>query len=96
MIPPLNTILGFAVHFTLFSLSLAMLAVVYRFLKGPTLPDRMIVMDLLSSVVISLAIVFGILTGLDHYLSIAVSVALIAFMGSVAFAYYLTKMLNND
>jgi multicomponent Na+:H+ antiporter subunit F len=94
--PPLNTILGFAVHFTLLSLSLAMLAVVYRFLKGPTLPDRMIVMDLLSSVVISLAIVFGILTGLDHYLSIAVSVALIAFMGSVAFAYYLTKMLNND
>ena len=96
MTPPINTILGFAVHFTLFSLSLVMLAVLYRFLKGPTLPDRMIVMDLLSSVVIGLAILFGILTGFDHYLSIAVSVALIVFMGNVAFAYYLTKTLNND
>ncbi len=96
MIPPVNTLIGFAVHFALIAMSLTFLAALYRLFKGPTMPDRLVVVDLISSSIIGLALLFAIITRNIHYVNVAVTIALIGFMGNVAFANYLKKSLNND
>ncbi|MDP2237727.1 MAG: monovalent cation/H+ antiporter complex subunit F [Bacteroidales bacterium] len=75
----------------LIMLSSAMLLSLYRLAKGPSLPDRIVALDLIASLSIGFTIVFAIYTGQVRYLDIAVIVALIIFIGTVAYATYLKK-----
>lgn len=61
----------------------------YRLLKGPYLPDRVLALDFMSSVAIGFTAIYAIATGNAVLLDIALSVALLSFLGSVAFGYYL-------
>ena len=72
-------------------LSVAMLLALFRLAKGPSLPDRIIALDLIATLTIGLTIVFAIYTGQVRYLDIAAIVALVLFIGTVAFATYLKK-----
>lgn len=72
-------------------LSAAMLLALYRLAKGPSLPDRIVALDLIASLSIGFTIVFAIYTGQVRYLDIAVIVALVIFIGTVAYATYLKK-----
>lgn len=72
-------------------LSAAMLLALYRLAKGPSLPDRIVALDLIASLSIGFTIVFAIYTGEERYLDIAVTVALVIFIGTVAYATYLKK-----
>lgn len=72
-------------------LSLAMLLTLYRLAKGPSLPDRIVALDLIASLSIGFTIVFAMYTGQVRYLDIAVIVALVIFIGTVAYATYLKK-----
>ncbi len=75
----------------LIMLSSAMLLSLYRLAKGPSLPDRIVALDLIASLSIGFTIVFAIYTGQVRYLDIAVIVALVIFIGTVAYATYLKK-----
>jgi multicomponent Na+:H+ antiporter subunit F len=96
MIPAADTPIGFALHFALVCLSLAYFAALYRLLKGPTIPDRIIVIDLVASATIGIILTFIILTGKTIYINVALVIALIVFMGNVAFAKYLKKTVCDD
>jgi multicomponent Na+:H+ antiporter subunit F len=72
-------------------LSAAMLLALYRLAKGPSLPDRIVALDLIASLSIGFTIVFAIYTGQVRYLDIAVIVAVVIFIGTVAYATYLKK-----
>lgn len=72
-------------------LSAAMLLALYRLAKGPGLPDRIVALDLIASLSIGFTIVFAIYTGQVRYLDIAAIVALVIFIGTVAYATYLKK-----
>jgi multicomponent Na+:H+ antiporter subunit F len=72
-------------------LSAAMLLALYRLAKGPSLPDRIVALDLIASLSIGFTIVFAIYTDQERYLDIAVTVALVIFIGTVAYATYLKK-----
>ncbi|MFA5573459.1 MAG: cation:proton antiporter [Brumimicrobium sp.] len=77
-------------------LSLAVLLVFIRFLLGPTLSDRVISLDLLITIGISIIAVFSIIYNMPSFLDIAMIFALIAFLSTVAFAYYLEKGKRNE
>lgn len=62
---------------------------VYRLWKGPFLPDRVLALDFLSAVAIGFTAIYSIATGNAVLLDVALSVALLSFLGSVAFGYYL-------
>lgn len=96
MIPSATTLLGFSIHFALISLSLAYFAALYRLLAGPTLPDRIVVSDLVASASIGIVLVFTVITGKTVLINIAMALALIVFMGTVAFARYLKKNVNDE
>jgi multicomponent Na+:H+ antiporter subunit F len=86
-----SEIVLFAIHFGLVSLSVACMAALYRLVKGPTIPDRIIVIDLVASITIGITLLVVLLTGKPVFINIAMVIALIVFMGNVAFARYLKR-----
>lgn len=72
-------------------LSVSMLLTFIRFMKGPRVVDRVIALDLIITIGIAFITVFSIRTGQELFLDVAMILALIAFLGTVAFAYYLDK-----
>jgi multicomponent Na+:H+ antiporter subunit F len=72
-------------------LGLSVFIIVLRFIKGPSLADRVVALDLLVTVGIGIIAVYSIASGQPTYLDIAMILALIAFLGTVAFAYYLKR-----
>lgn len=77
-------------------LSTSTLLVFIRFLMGPTLPDRVVALDLLITIGISIIAVYSIVTNRPSFLDIAMIFALIAFLSTVAFSYYLEKRKRNE
>lgn len=77
-------------------LALSVLIIFVRFLKGPTVSDRVIALDLLITTGVGIIAVYSITTNQPTFLDIAMILALIAFLGTVAFAYYLEKRERND
>ncbi len=92
--PEINPVLNFAVYFSFACLTIALFAGLYRLLTGPSLPDRIVVMDLVASLVIGLILTYIMMTGQTVYLNVAVVIALLVFMGNIAFAKYLGKKLK--
>jgi multicomponent Na+:H+ antiporter subunit F len=77
-------------------LALSVVLVFIRFLKGPTLSDRVVALDLLITIGIGIIAVYSIISNQPTFLDIAMILALIAFLGTVAFSYYLEKREQND
>lgn len=72
-------------------MSLAMLFAFFRLIQGPSLPDRVVALDLMATLVIGVIAAYSVATGQSAYLDVAVTVALIAFLGTVAFANYIQR-----
>lgn len=80
-----------ATYFALPVISIAILIVFIRLAKGPTIEDRIVAFDLLTSIGISLFAVYAVLTKSIQVIDVGIILALIAFLGTVAFAYYLER-----
>ncbi len=81
-------------HAALISLGILTLAAgiaLWRLLRGPALPDRVIALDLIASIVIGMIAAYAVLTNLNVMLNAAVIIALISFLGTVALARYLER-----
>ncbi len=72
-------------------LAASAIVVLYRFIKGPTLPDRVTAIDLITTIVIAIIVVFSILWKSPNFFDVAMVLSLISFLGSMSFAFYLTK-----
>ena len=77
-------------------LAISVLIIFVRFLKGPTLSDRVVSLDLLITTGVGIIAVYSIVTNQPAFLDIAMILALIAFLSTVAFSYYLEKKEKND
>jgi multicomponent Na+:H+ antiporter subunit F len=80
--------LDMALDIALVVLSLALLVTVVRVVIGPTLPDRVLALDMLTASAIGFVAVFGIRTGQTLYADIAIALGLVAFLATVAFARF--------
>ncbi|CEN40332.1 PhaF2 protein [Capnocytophaga canimorsus] len=72
-------------------LAFSALLIVVRFMKGPHLADRVVAVDLLFSVGTAIISIYSIISNHALFLDIATIFALIAFLSTVAFSYYLVK-----
>jgi len=77
-------------------LSIALIIVFIRFLIGPTIVDRIIALDLVVTIGIGIISIYSIINNQPNFLDIALILALIAFLGTVAFTYYLEKRDKNE
>lgn len=71
-------------------LGLSVLLIFIRFLKGPHVVDRVVALDLTISIGVAIIAVYSMIVKNHAFLDDAMIMALIAFLGSVAFAYYLS------
>ncbi len=80
--------------FTFFILALLSIAVVIAFVRlvlGPSLPDRVVALDLMTTLGIGVIAVYAIASHQAIFLDVAIIVAMISFLGTIAFAYYLER-----
>jgi multicomponent Na+:H+ antiporter subunit F len=67
-------------------LSAGMVFSFIRVLAGPTLADRVVAMDALATMIIGALVLIAIITGTSLLLDIALAIALVVFLGTIALA----------
>ena len=84
-------ILHSALSLTFGLLTVAWLLNLYRLIKGPTLPDRVLALDTMYINSIALIVLYGIQVDSKLYFEAAMLIALIGFVSTVAVAKYMTR-----
>ena len=72
-------------------LGLAMLCATFRILRGPRAQDRVVGFDTLYVNAMLLLVTFGIRSGSMIYFEVALVIALLGFVGTVALAKFLLR-----
>jgi multicomponent Na+:H+ antiporter subunit F len=75
-------------------LGLALLLSIWRIILGPTVSDRVLALDLMTVVAMGFVGAIAVRTGLVLYLDIAIALALLGFLATVALSRYI--MLRAD
>lgn len=76
------------------SLAVMSVAVVFAFIRlviGPSLPDRVVALDMIATLLVGMLVLSGILQMQPHPVRVATVLALVNFVGTVAFATYIRK-----
>jgi multicomponent Na+:H+ antiporter subunit F len=67
----------------------------YRIIKGPTIPDRMVAIDIFGILVVGVCSIIAIDTGKSYILDIGIAWIILSFIGTITLAKYLSgKKLN--
>ena len=61
----------------------------YRVAIGPSALDRTVAIDILGTVIVGFCVLLSLVTGRDLYMNVAMSWALLSFVGTIALAKYL-------
>jgi multicomponent Na+:H+ antiporter subunit F len=81
----------FSIIFALVLLCLSLLLMVIRLIIGPSLEDRVIALDLVMTTGIAAIAVYSLVTRSKTVLDVGIIIALLSFLGTVAFAFYLER-----
>ncbi|MFN4123572.1 MAG: cation:proton antiporter [Flavobacteriales bacterium] len=81
----------FLYYIILPALSISIMLVFVRFIKGPDIVDRVLALDLIITIGLGLITCYSIIYDQPTFLDIGLILALIAFLGTIAFSYYLEK-----
>jgi multicomponent Na+:H+ antiporter subunit F len=84
------TAYGMAVAFSLVGVSLLLAFV--RLVKGPTLADRVVALDLVTMILVVILTLFGMSVDDSAYIDAAIALGLVAFLATVAFARYIERL----
>ena len=63
----------------------------WRLLVGPELADRVVALDMVSMILVVFLVLFKLVSGENAYIYVAIALALIAFLATVAFANYIDR-----
>jgi len=77
------------INFYLALIAIATLLSTYRVFRGPTTVDRLVAVDIMTTITTGLMVLFALYYGRMIYISVALVYALLAFGGVIAFARYL-------
>lgn len=77
-------------------LTFSILLAFIRFYKGPRLADRIVALDLIITIGIAVMAIYAIISDKDSFLDIAMIFALIAFLGTTAFSYYIENKVRQE
>jgi multicomponent Na+:H+ antiporter subunit F len=89
--PEITGVLGIALELTMICVVAALAAAVIRLLRGPTLADRVVALDMISVLLVVFIVVFRMLSGVEAYIYVAIGLALISFLATVSFAGYMDR-----
>jgi len=72
-----------------FLIAVAVILSMYRFFKGPTTADRIVAVDIMTTLTTGLMVLFALYYKRTIFLDVALVYAVLAFVGVVAFARYM-------
>ena len=88
----LNMVLTFAYAGLLVSVAMAMI----RLVIGPTLADRVVALDLIAFITVGFIAVFTLESGQEPLLDIAITLGLVAFLGTIVFARLIVRRIGEE
>lgn len=68
----------------------------YRIVRGPSIPDRMVGIDIFGILVVGICGIISILTGKDFILDIGIAWVILSFIGTLTLAKYLGGRKLNE
>lgn len=80
-----------ATNISVITIGLSILIIFFRLVVGPSIEDRIVALDLLSANAIAFIAVYAIQNRTTTFLDVGVILAILAFLGTVAFAFYLER-----
>lgn len=78
---------------------MVMAGVVFAFVRlaiGPSLPDRVVALDMMTILIVAFCALYSILTGVEAFLDVALVLALVGFLATVAFARYAERRVERN
>lgn len=91
-----DTLLSGSMTFALAVLALALVITVVRVIRGPSLPDRVMGLDMLVAIAIGFLAVSALKSGHAVYVDIAIAIALAGFLATVAFARFILRSASKS
>jgi multicomponent Na+:H+ antiporter subunit F len=91
MNPSDSVLIEKAIILVLAMLTVALFLAFFRLVRGPSLPDRVVALDLISLLAVGIIAVYTITVNQTIFLDAVTVFALFIFLGTVAFARYLEK-----
>lgn len=73
------------------ALAIALVLAGWRMVRGPGFADRVIALDMLTAIAVGFAALTAVTTGRSAFLDIALGIALINFVATLAFAAFLER-----
>jgi len=80
--PPLEASIGLGLAL----LALAIVAAFARLIRGPSLADRVVALDVIAATIVTASVLYALQTGLAVFIDVALAIALVAFLGTIALA----------
>lgn len=85
------SVIDIALGFATVCAGLAVILTLFRLLRGPTRGDRILALDTLTINIIALVILFGVWERTAAYFEAALLLALVGFVGTVAYCKFLLR-----
>lgn len=83
-----GSILNVAVDTAFILIMAAIMLAFVRLVRGPSLPDRVVALDLITVLAVAFNALFAVASGEEAFLDVAIALALVAFLATVAFARF--------
>lgn len=84
------------IYLTFIILALSMVLCLVRLVIGPSLPDRVAALELMSMLIVGVIGTNAVYTDETSFLDVAIVVALMSFLATVGFARYLERGGHRD
>lgn len=88
--------LAFAAQLSLLLILIGMAVAFIRLAKGPSLADRVVALDMMTVTIISFCGVYAVFMDEPSFLDVAIVLALVGFLATVALARYAESRLEHD
>ncbi len=72
-------------------LLLALVFALLRLFRGPSSSDQIVALDLIASIVMGFILLYSLLVEREIYFDIAIVIAMISFLGTIAISIYLKR-----
>ena len=88
------TLAEFATFLVLPLMGVAFLIAMVRLVRGPSLADRVVALEVISATVMCILGVLAIISGSASYFDVTLVIALVTFLGTVAVAAYIQRRVD--
>ncbi|WP_342305366.1 cation:proton antiporter [Methanolobus sp. ZRKC5] len=78
-------------EYSLIFMVITIIPCIYRVIKGPTIPDRVVALDAMTTVIVVMLGIYSFVKGSAFFMDVALVLAIISFVGTVTVAKYLDE-----